>query len=599
MKTPIIAITAAICVLVVAYLAYDLLRPAVNRCESVFEQTAVSLSAKLKLIETEGEVLLGREKVQELGERAQETALHLKTCCIALDSGAVSSDQFLQCQQTAKAYVEQVEQVATSVEQASAAKAEGRDEALAQQLARIEALLLQAEEKSQQLGDIVRELPQQSGETEAQPGPSNGSDPGTLRVAAALTAGAEPVESCFEVHEATQDAAGNRRYVGRNCGQRALFTLEPGTYFVTAESGNARSAADVVVRSAQVTDKAFDLDAGYLRTQAALAEGAEAVESCFEVHEAEQDLQGKRQYVNRSCGQMALFTLPAGRYYVTATTGDASTDAELEVRADQVLDQLFNLNAGYLRLKASLAEGAAPLESCFEVYKAEQDLLGNREYVNRSCGQMVLFTLPAGAYFLQVSSGDASVSLEETVRPGELTDQVVNLNAGYLRAQAVLSEGMAPLESCFEVYDAEPDLQGNRRYIDRSCGTRVVFTLSAGRYYVLASYGLARTSQELEIKPNEILDPVINLNAGTLRLRPDAADGGEPAEACFEVYTAKQDVHGNRTYLDRECGAEAVFTLDAGDYFILTKQDDRQASREATVAAGQSTDLAIDVSQGQ
>ncbi|MGF1610202.1 MAG: hypothetical protein ACFCUQ_12455 [Kiloniellales bacterium] len=597
MKTPIIVITVAVSALVIAYLGYDLLRPTVNRCETVFEQTSVTLGAKLKLIETEGEVLLGRERVQELGERAQETALHLKTCCIALDSGAVSSDQFLQCQQTAKSYVERVGEVASSVEQASVAKAEGRDEELAQQIARIEVLLQQARERSQELDEMVRTLPQSAGGVGPTPGPSNGAEPGTLRVTAALAAGGAPVESCFDVYEAAQDIDGNRRYVSRSCGKTALFTLDPGTYFVQAQSGNAGTADEITVRSAEVIDEAFDLNAGYLRTKAALAEGSEAVESCFDVYEAQLDVEGNRPYVSRSCGQVALFTLPVGHYYATATTGNASAAADLEISADQLLDQQFDLNAGYLRVKAGLAEGAGPLQSCVDVYGAEQDLLGNRKYVHRSCGESMLFTLPAGVYFLQVSSGDASTTLETAVQAAQLTDQMVSLNAGYLRARAVLSEGMPPLEGCFDVYDAKEDLQGNRRYINRACGGPVVFILAAGSYYVQASNGLAQASQVLDVKANEVLDRVMNLNAGTLRLRLGTVDAEVPAEACFDIYMAKQDLQGDRTYLDRRCGSEAVFTINAGDYFIVAQQGDRQASREAAVAAGQETDLAIELGQ--
>jgi hypothetical protein len=88
------------------------------------------LSTKIKFLKAEGELKLGREKVAELSERAQMTALDLKTCCTVLDAGRIDPEQFLQCKAKAQTYDARVEDIAALVkaamaENASAAPANG------------------------------------------------------------------------------------------------------------------------------------------------------------------------------------------------------------------------------------------------------------------------------------------------------------------------------------------------------------------------------------------------------------------------------------------------------------------------------------------
>jgi hypothetical protein len=60
-------------------------------CDTIFEQTSARLSTKLNLVEVDGEVVIGNEKIQELSEAAQVTVLNLKTCCIVLNAGEFDS----------------------------------------------------------------------------------------------------------------------------------------------------------------------------------------------------------------------------------------------------------------------------------------------------------------------------------------------------------------------------------------------------------------------------------------------------------------------------------------------------------------------------
>jgi hypothetical protein len=64
----IIAATAVL--LVIIYFVYQ--SPFHSKCDSIFEQTADRLGGSLGFIKIQGELVLGREKVQELTESSQK-----------------------------------------------------------------------------------------------------------------------------------------------------------------------------------------------------------------------------------------------------------------------------------------------------------------------------------------------------------------------------------------------------------------------------------------------------------------------------------------------------------------------------------------------
>jgi hypothetical protein len=102
--------------MVLFYLGYDLLSARLSPCEAIFRQTSVNLSTKIRFLKAEGEVQIGKEPLVELDERAQITALNLKTCCTVLAAGKLDPEQFLQCKSKARAYEARVEDVVTAVQ---------------------------------------------------------------------------------------------------------------------------------------------------------------------------------------------------------------------------------------------------------------------------------------------------------------------------------------------------------------------------------------------------------------------------------------------------------------------------------------------------
>jgi hypothetical protein len=115
-------LAATLTVIVIAYLAYLILKPTVTPCEGVFQQTAASLQSNIEIFKVKAEILLINEQVQEISAQAQETALNLKTCCILFQGNKISFNQFIQCQNSFNAYQRTFDRVNTIVANAEAAK---------------------------------------------------------------------------------------------------------------------------------------------------------------------------------------------------------------------------------------------------------------------------------------------------------------------------------------------------------------------------------------------------------------------------------------------------------------------------------------------
>lgn len=150
---PIIIVTFLIIIGTYLFTIYFLmwLRP----CESVLAQTTVQLGGNLGVAKTKGELVIGRQAVQEITDQVQGIALNLKTCCILLHDDKVTSTEFLRCQRTANDYVGRLDNVENLVEQASLAKQEGQAEKFAEIQEKLKASVKTLTERSEELTSMV------------------------------------------------------------------------------------------------------------------------------------------------------------------------------------------------------------------------------------------------------------------------------------------------------------------------------------------------------------------------------------------------------------------------------------------------------------
>jgi hypothetical protein len=149
----IIAATAVL--LVIIYFVYQgLIR---SKCDSIFEQTENRLRGNLEFIKIKGELVLGREKVQELSEGPQKVALHLKTCCIAQEARRMKTDEFQVCINGAKDYETKIVQVETNIKEVKAAEEQQNPELAKQKTEQAKEAANEAISTEKNLGNIVAE----------------------------------------------------------------------------------------------------------------------------------------------------------------------------------------------------------------------------------------------------------------------------------------------------------------------------------------------------------------------------------------------------------------------------------------------------------
>lgn len=510
MNKTLVALAGIAAFLVVAYLGYSLLAPQVNQCEAIFQQTAPSLEANVKFLKTEGALVLGQTQIQELSNQAQQIGMNLKSCCVM--AGAGNLDQFNQCKASAVLYDKQVAEAVAAVKSVPDS---GTDQAQKQKEAeeRLAQIIQSANEASsalkQQVEQISNKQPDQSGAPPAQQGP------GTLRLRAALTPGGDLVDACFEIYDPKEDAQGKLKQLGRKCSEPSDFELPAGEYVVDALSGASAVRSTMTVVAGQRTEAIVDMNSGYLKTHALLAEDGERADACFEIFEAKEDIAGNHRPVTRRCSEApTMVLLPAGDYMLNVTSGKASTRLDVKIAAGKRTDQPVILNAGILRTDAKLTSDGETVSACFEVYDPNEDSLGNFKQIARTCdnGEARL-TLPAGNYNLSAQAGSAGSSVGVTIVAGKPTKQTVVLNAGYLRVEARTSGDTQRVYACFDVYEPKQDVSGNRKYIKRICDTQAVFTLPAGSYYLEAKAGDATGQQMVDVAPgDEPNDYVVNLS---------------------------------------------------------------------------------------
>jgi hypothetical protein len=111
---------------VLAIIAFFIYVTRPGPCDSIFEQTAPKLDTTLHFLKTDGEVVIGSDKIQDLAESSQRIGILCKTCCIAQQSGKISAGQFQDCLNTTKNYETQILQVASNVNAANSARQKGQ-----------------------------------------------------------------------------------------------------------------------------------------------------------------------------------------------------------------------------------------------------------------------------------------------------------------------------------------------------------------------------------------------------------------------------------------------------------------------------------------
>lgn len=236
------------------------------------------------------------------------------------------------------------------------------------------------------------------------------------------------------------------------------------------------------------------------------------------------------------------------------------------------------------------------------LYEAKADANGKRKEINRNNNAQPIFETGQGEYHLGAKYGEAYVSSDFTVSAGQLTEGVINLNAGNLRVRAEAAPGGTSLNDkmFYYVYEAKKDLEGKRKEVSRSGAANHVFRLPAGEYHIVAIHGKARATADLTVEAGALTDHVFDMNAGYLRITGVPTSGAEPLKdnQFYYVFEAKKDLEGNRREVDRSGAAQPLFRLSAGDYHVVATHGKARTSFDVTIGADQLSDETVDMNVG-
>lgn len=235
----------------------------------------------------------------------------------------------------------------------------------------------------------------------------------------------------WSILETEPDLEGKRKQVAFEHAESPVFTLPQGRYVASVEYGDTVAETEIKVEAGRQEVVVVDLNAGRVKLEAVLKERGKPVEAAmgWSIFQPEVDLEGKRKQAAWEHAATPLFTLPQGRYLVSVQYGDAVAETEIEIQAGQQEALVVDLNAGRVKLTATLTQGGQPVQEAMEwsVLQAEADPEGNRKKVGWQYAASPIFTLPAGQYVVSVTGQGKTASRDLLVEADTSTDLVVVL----------------------------------------------------------------------------------------------------------------------------------------------------------------------------
>lgn len=235
-------------------------------------------------------------------------------------------------------------------------------------------------------------------------------DTGRLELTATAFANGPSLDRILYLVFADDPAAPQgRREVARSTAPVATFTLQAGTYYVTARHGAGEQREQVAISSGDNVKRTLVLNVGKLTvkptlTDAAAQSGRAVVTRIFEET-------GEKRLIGRSTASAPVFVLGAGRYRVDAQIGMSN------IRANRIVDLAPGAD-----ITADLKLDAAAITLAGMSGVASQAALRDRSgrVVWRSrAGDDFRTVVAPGDYLLQVDGGSTEIEKPISVKAGE------------------------------------------------------------------------------------------------------------------------------------------------------------------------------------
>jgi hypothetical protein len=231
-------------------------------------------------------------------------------------------------------------------------------------------------------------------------------------------------------------------------------------------------------------------DPGMLGLAATLAPNSQPLMSgvIWRIYDGRALDDGSYKLLRTSREARPVLKLVPGDYLINASYGRAHVTKRLTVWPAKSLYDTFNLNAGGLRLYATLAKQPLISEQglIFDVYSEETDQFGNRRKVIANAKPGIVMRLNSGSYRVQSTYGDSNAVIEAdvTVEPGKVTEATIDQQAGRITFKLVQKAGGEALaDTIWNISTADGT------HVKKSGGAFPSHVLAAGNYKVKVEHG--------------------------------------------------------------------------------------------------------------
>jgi len=228
------------------------------------------------------------------------------------------------------------------------------------------------------------------------------------------TNGAAPDDLVYTIFEDDPESPNGRREVARSHASEASFVLPAGTYYVSARSGAAEVRQRIAIGIGETVKHTLTLGLTPLKLSAIVA-GAPATAAQGIVYRIDK-ADGDKARIARAVGPETAFSLPPGRYNVSATLAayPLSAAQEITLEAGKPVEATLRIEGGMVSFRPP-AEIATS-----DVYWEVMDQSGAPVW--RKTGREAKTLLAPGRYKVRFESQSTRRETDFDVRAGETKD---------------------------------------------------------------------------------------------------------------------------------------------------------------------------------
>ena len=203
--------------------------------------------------------------------------------------------------------------------------------------------------------------------------------------------------------------------------------------------------------------------------------------------------------------------------------------------------------------------------------------------------------LPNGRYVVEAQVGLVSARSSVEIASQGVTSHVVTLDAGQLSLSAPLLKGGSPARgTTIALSPAATDAATSGRPLWMMQTGADDIVVPSGSYRVIASNGLARAEQIVQVVAGARREVELALAAGRLMVDATESNGAVGADGVqFLVEEDDPDSPGGRREITRSAAVRLDVTLPAGTYLVTARRDAAEARERVAVKAGEEVSRSI------